>query len=145
MAVIIVTACGCGILFKGFPVILDWNRLPTENIQIGWLSANNTEYTINTTFSDANALLEYLNSTFVEDYEDDFKGIFYADGTYSNPENYTSLEIMAILDTAVQRFGMLPDYPTLNVDVIEVADSNIITHSSLEDCEVLWLRLNTLL
>jgi hypothetical protein len=131
----LITLCGCVHLQFEYLTIIDWNRLPLTNIQVGYLLFNDTQYLIETTFDDKTDLLNYLNTTFVED--NDLDGTFTAEGKYSNPENFLNAEIMAILETNMLRFKVGTPLSTLNVPTIDVPNGNVITHSSLVGIEVL--------
>ena len=139
---LLITHCGCVSLLVENLTIIDWNRLPETNIQVGYLLFNSTEYLIETTFADKTALLEYLNSTFVED--NNLDGIFNADGTYSNPENFTNAEIMAILETNMLRFKVGTPLEALNLPTIDVANGNVITDASLIGIEVLQVTIGSI-
>lgn len=147
--ILTVSPCGCPRVFGADIAITlpleDSNLIPLTDINIGWVKFDSTQYDIDQVFEDIVDLLSYLNTTFV--IVVGLEGVFTFEGgfiEYSNNENFETAEIMAIIQTYMQRFGMLPDYPTLNVDVIEVADSNVITDPSLEDVEVLQVQVNTI-
>lgn len=139
---LLITHCGCVSLLVDNLTIIDWNRLPETDIQVGDLLFNNTQYLIETTFADKTALLEYLNSTFVED--NNLDGVFTADGKYTNPENFTNAEIMAILETNMLRFKVGTPLSTLNLPTIDVPNSNVITDASLIGIEVLQVTIGSI-
>lgn len=139
---LLITHCGCVSLLVGNLQIIDWNRLPDEDIQVGWLVLGGTEYPIATSFEDKEALLEYLNSTFVED--NDLDGIFLIEGEYTNPENFSNAEIMAILETTMIRFKIGTPLATLNLPTIDVANGNVITDASLVGVEILQVTVGSI-
>lgn len=145
---LLLSPCGCLTLFLGDEPIgldlLDSDLLPSDNICIVWIKFDGVEYEIEQIFTDITDLLNYLNTTFVAAYG--FEGVFtFDDGfiTYSNNENFTSAEIMAIIQNKMLRFAM-GSAPTLNVPVVAVPNNNTLTHISLMDVEVLSVQVNTI-
>jgi len=146
MAVLALTSCGCLRLYRDAPVtellLVDSNVIPRTDINIGWISFDGTEYPIEQVFEDFTDLLSYLNTTFVSALGID--GLFELNGNYieyTNPEGFQTGEIMAILQNYMLRFAVGNAEP-LNVAVISVANSNVITDISLQGVEILNVQVN---
>lgn len=134
------TRCGCATLAQATLAIIDSNRIGQVNIPVVALRMGNTTHYINTYFPSRADLMIYLNSTFVEDH--DLLGIFTDEGnyfTYSNPENFQSAEIMAIIEDIPLIFRVGNPGAQVNKPFIQVANGSVISHSSLIGCEVLLL------
>jgi len=140
--------CNCAILIQtpdGNLIIEDSNLLPSEDINIGWIKFNGVQYDIDQVFLNVSELISYLNTTFVSaEGLDGFFSTFNDFIDYSNPEGFLTAEIMIMLQAETLYFGMLPGYPIPNKDYEEVPESNIITHASLVNKEVLQVHVNTI-
>lgn len=144
MALIIVTSCGCVSVITDDLVIIDWNRLPeTGPFQILSLRLASDNYPISITFASKDDILSYLNSTFIVN--NNLDGIFAVDTTltYSNPESFSSGEIMAILETNMIYFDAGTPPTSLNVSSISVSNQNTITDASLIGVDVLQVSIGS--
>lgn len=111
---LLISPCGCTSLIdldaRGLQII-DGNNLPSSEIMIISLSLNSVQFEISETFESLADFQAYLNTTFVITY--DLLGYFtFEDDNlyYSNPENFTTGEVMAILrrQKLVLRVGTAP-------------------------------------
>lgn len=142
----LVLGCGgCAALVRNATLLAleDSDRLPMENIAVGWINFDGTEYEIGQEFLNISDLLSYLNTTFVISYGLD--GIFTQAGDiieYSNPENFTTAEIMAIYQNYVYPYRN-GNPETINIPYKDTfANLNVITDPDLVGKEVQSLMIN---
>ena len=99
---IVKSRCGCLSLldFKGPPnsvLVNDAELMPASDIGIYGIVLGDNAYVIDRVFTNKNALLSFLNTTFVEAYG--LFGYFDYDGLdlyYTNPENFDNAELLMI-------------------------------------------------
>lgn len=114
--------------------VIDSGYLPAGEIQVGWIQFGDEDaIVIGNEYANINAAIAYLNSN-------EFKTANNKTGTfilhsgkyiwYTNPENYSTIEIMAIYKNETKVFA-LGNAPALNVEVIAIDNTDTIVHSSL--------------
>lgn len=133
-AILIKGACGCLNRIDKSVVVNDAVRTFSLNVkQVEAMLVNGeASIPINDVFDDKTDLLTYLNDVFK--IVNGWMGIFVDLGTdieYTNPEGFTTLEIMSIAKPATKVFvmGTPPQMP--NVAYVTVANGASITHASL--------------
>jgi hypothetical protein len=101
------------------------------------------EYEIDITFDSKGDIISYLNATFATALG--LEGTFTIDGDYikySNPESFLKIEIVAILETNVLIFRMGAALEP-NKSYTSVSNSNVITDTSLQGIEVLFVQVDS--
>lgn len=140
MAYVIAVGCGgCVQIFNptagaSLPVI-DSNNLPPEDIQIAWIEFDGEPFAIYEEFENLAALLTYLNTTFESTYNP--QGFFETQGeglAYTNPENYSTSEIVAIIKEKITVFKVGSPTGTVRdgLTVVDIANGFPLVSSRLE-------------
>ena len=143
---ILIGECFCATLVPSRVVtlfVIDSNRLPSTDLNIGWIDLDGTQYSINDVFATLTSLLSYLNTTFV--IVNSLGGTFTIGSggiIYSNPENFITAEIMAIIQNKMLRFGMGGAEAINEPYTSTMANDNVITDASLVGVEVLSVQVN---
>lgn len=137
------TPCNCIFLHISNLSVIDSEKLP-EPFAIFKLVINVwDDYEINEVFETKAEFILWLNSTFVP--SNGFTGSFSIDGdfiVYSNPENFETIEIVAILETSVIIFRM-GNALEPNKAYITIPNTSVITDANLLGIEVLSVQVDS--